>query len=490
MRFETTILRPVETSGVGLHSGVPVKVRITPAPPATGIVFLSHIATDLENSRLPAIARSSYASISLMRKGVSAPHLNGASAERALYSMGIDNVFIEIDNLEVPILSTVAALPWMENCCARLGIRTYRPRRYAGERSGQLERGSRQQAHQHPARGPVPAHVRDLLPHAMVAAVLTSPGSPARMEVTPRSAQPSPRARTFGFNHELDQMRDNGSHPRRQPGKCRLLREGRRRPQIAGALRFPDEVLRAKRQAWTSIGDLTLIGRPLLGHVIAERRRARHARRPGQQDPSPTPPSTKYISFDQLASPSWWTHWYPRADLPVIPNLITIAPSVADAVYRSVHSQSRVPGGLPGPGGRRLHRRTGRSARPPVPLDQRPGRLPRPAGPTRCCSVASSWRWASPAWSPCGWSTIVFGRDVLIAPGRPGGLSLHAAAQLPPVHLGQDQHVPTDLHRRGGRGQPCLLGRTGRHHAHPAGAPQPPSPPSGVAVITTTAPSR
>ncbi len=102
MRFETTVQRPVEATGVGLHSGVPVRIRVTPAPVSTGIVFLR---TDLDNFPIPAswrhVARVSYAT-SLMRKGVlisTTEHLLSV-----FYSMGIDNAYIEIDNLEVPIL--------------------------------------------------------------------------------------------------------------------------------------------------------------------------------------------------------------------------------------------------------------------------------------------------------------------------------------------------------------------------------------------------
>ena len=102
MRFETTVQRPVEASGVGLHSGVAVHIRIVPAPPSTGIVF---IRTDLDGFPVPAswrhIARVSYAT-SLMRQGVlisTTEHLLSV-----FYSMGIDNAYVEIDNLEVPIL--------------------------------------------------------------------------------------------------------------------------------------------------------------------------------------------------------------------------------------------------------------------------------------------------------------------------------------------------------------------------------------------------
>ena len=70
MRFETTIQRPVAASGVGLHSGVAVRICIRPAKAGTGIVF---VRTDLDNFTIPAswrhVARVSYAT-SLMRQGV------------------------------------------------------------------------------------------------------------------------------------------------------------------------------------------------------------------------------------------------------------------------------------------------------------------------------------------------------------------------------------------------------------------------------------
>src|SRR5271154_7457397 len=102
LRFETTVQRPAEASGVGLHSGVPVKIRILPAPPSTGIVF---IRTDLDGFSIPAswryVQKVSYAT-SLMRQGVlisTTEHLLSV-----FYSMSVDNAFVEIDNLEVPIL--------------------------------------------------------------------------------------------------------------------------------------------------------------------------------------------------------------------------------------------------------------------------------------------------------------------------------------------------------------------------------------------------
>ena len=125
MRFESTIQRPVETSGVGLHHGVPVNIRILPAPPGTGIVF---IRTDLNNFSIPArwkfVQRVSYAT-SLMRRSVlisTTEHLLSV-----FYSMGIDNAYVEIDNLEVPILDGSGA-PFVR-LIQEAGIQTSRKRR-------------------------------------------------------------------------------------------------------------------------------------------------------------------------------------------------------------------------------------------------------------------------------------------------------------------------------------------------------------------------
>ena len=125
MRFETTLQRPAEARGIGLHSGVPVSIRILPAPPSTGIVF---IRTDLDNFPIPAswryVARVSYAT-SLMRQGVlisTTEHLLSV-----FYSMGVDNAYVEIDNLEVPILDG-SGRPYVELLRAA-GLKSYRRRK-------------------------------------------------------------------------------------------------------------------------------------------------------------------------------------------------------------------------------------------------------------------------------------------------------------------------------------------------------------------------
>ena len=107
---EQTISKAIEFSGIGLHSGAPVTMRLVPAPAGSGIVFRR---TDLDNFEIPAIGRNvakvSYAT-SLMRQSVlisTTEHLLSA-----LIGMGVDNVIVEVDNLEVPILDG-SSLPYV-----------------------------------------------------------------------------------------------------------------------------------------------------------------------------------------------------------------------------------------------------------------------------------------------------------------------------------------------------------------------------------------
>src|SRR5438067_13399108 len=98
---QTTLAKSIKTSGVGLHTGAPVNLALKPAPENTGYTF---VRTDLDNFEIPAsveyISHCSYAT-TLMRNGVvlsTCEHLLAA-----LRGSGVDNCFIEIDNIELPI---------------------------------------------------------------------------------------------------------------------------------------------------------------------------------------------------------------------------------------------------------------------------------------------------------------------------------------------------------------------------------------------------
>jgi UDP-3-O-[3-hydroxymyristoyl] N-acetylglucosamine deacetylase len=257
-RFETTVQRPVEARGAGLHSGVPVGIRIVPAPPGTGIVFRR---TDLNNFEVPAswkyVQRVSYAT-SLMKQGVlisTTEHLLSV-----FLSMGIDNAFVEIDNLEVPILDG-SGRPFVE-LLAEAGVKpTRRKRRYLSIRKPVSLEGNGKKI------SIVPAESFELMCDVFFDHPLVG-RQKLELEVTPeRYARDIAPARTFGFAQELDQMRNMGliRGATLDSAVC-FAPEGVMNP---GGLRFPDEPCRHK--ALDLIGDLALIGRPLLGRVVAER---------------------------------------------------------------------------------------------------------------------------------------------------------------------------------------------------------------------------
>ena len=124
---QRTLAGPIEFSGIGLHTGEQASLRVLPAPAGKGIVFRR---VDLDNFELRAdvasVARVAYAT-TLMSRGVwisTVEHLLSA-----LYGTGIDNVYIELDNFEVPILDG-SAFPYTE-AIARAGIvRQRTPRQY------------------------------------------------------------------------------------------------------------------------------------------------------------------------------------------------------------------------------------------------------------------------------------------------------------------------------------------------------------------------
>jgi UDP-3-O-[3-hydroxymyristoyl] N-acetylglucosamine deacetylase len=206
------------------------------------------------------------------------------------YSMGIDNAYVEINNLEVPILDG-SGQPFID-LLRTAGLKTYRRRkRFLRIR----------QAVSVEANGKrisiVPCDAFVLTCDVFYDHPLIGRQS-MELEVTPeRYASEIAPARTFGFAHELAQMRDMGLIRGASLDNAICFNaDGVENP---GGLRFDDECCRHK--ALDLIGDFALIGRPLLGHVIAERAgHAMHAALVARIMSDPT--LYEVITFDQLAA--------------------------------------------------------------------------------------------------------------------------------------------------------------------------------------------
>jgi UDP-3-O-[3-hydroxymyristoyl] N-acetylglucosamine deacetylase len=257
LQQEQTIRTPVECSGLGLHSGAPVHLKILPAPPGSGIVFRR---VDLDGFEVQAVgrnvARVSYAT-SLMKKGVlisTTEHLLSA-----FIGTGIDNAIVELDNLELPILDG-SAQPFVE-LIRKAGIRKQRrPRSYLRiRRELELREGDKFIAVYPSDRYSVSYSIN--FPHPLIGKetfqVDLSDGNYLR-EIAP--------ARTFGSREDERAMRNMGLIRGASVENCIVLtRGGIENPP----LRFNDEFVRHK--VLDLIGDLALLGRQILGTVVADR---------------------------------------------------------------------------------------------------------------------------------------------------------------------------------------------------------------------------
>lgn len=255
---QQTLASRVAFSGVGLHTGVQVRVALEPAPANTGIVFRR---TDLQGFPIKAhaanVARVAYAT-SLMRKGVlisTTEHLLSA-----LSGLGVDNVYADIDNVEVPILDG-SALPFAQGIL-RAGLRRQRGRRTWFEvvKPVEIQDGTRRIAIFPSPVFRVTCSID--FPHPLIGTQEVD----WRADDGAFQSQIAP-ARTFQFLDKVQELRDAGLVRGGSLDNAIVLSEdGVLNPE---GLRFADEFCRHK--ALDLIGDFALLGHPVAGHVVSHR---------------------------------------------------------------------------------------------------------------------------------------------------------------------------------------------------------------------------
>jgi UDP-3-O-[3-hydroxymyristoyl] N-acetylglucosamine deacetylase len=232
-------------------------MRILPAPSGTGIVFRR---TDLDGFEIEAISRNvarvSYAT-SLMKKGVLISTTEHVLS--AFIGLGIDNAIVELDNLELPILDG-SAQPFVE-MIRKVGIRKQRrARKYLKMRRELEMREGNKFIAVYPAESYSVAYCINF-PHPLIGK------ETFQVELTNGSyLKHIAPARTFGSREDEQAMRDMGLIRGASRENCIVLtREGIEN----GPLRFSDEFVRHK--ILDLVGDLALLGKQLLGKVVADR---------------------------------------------------------------------------------------------------------------------------------------------------------------------------------------------------------------------------
>jgi len=261
-RAQTTLKTSVSIEGVGLHSGHPVKAHFRPAPPDTGLLFIRLDRRDTPiPAGLPSASTFDYAT-TLSAGGVSigtVEHLLSAAAGE-----GLDNCIVEIDGPEVPILDG-SALPFVRLFhAAGFERQDAAVRQLAPEREVSLEKGDRAIRFLPEGEGLTITYEIDF-PHPLVGQQeLTWSVRPEEY-----AARIAP-ARTFGFLREVESLRARGLARGGSLQNAVVLDD---HGILSGPLRFRDEFVRHK--VLDLLGDLFLIGRPLIGRIHA--RKAGHA---------------------------------------------------------------------------------------------------------------------------------------------------------------------------------------------------------------------
>lgn len=258
MKKRRTLASLWALSGIGLHSGEPVNMRLRPAPAGSGIVF---VRTDLGGRRIPALIENAgpsfYATV-LRKDGASVSTIEHLMA--ALYAMQVDDLDIELDAGEVPILDG-SSKPFVEGILAA-GFQSHGvDRQYIHVTKPLTVTHEDKQISVHPCPEYRVTYAIEFDHPALGYQELTA--SLWREDQFVEKIAP---ARTFTFEHEVEALRARGLALGGSLENAVVLGDA---GVLNPPLRFPDEFVRHKMLDLT--GDLSLLGRPLRGHVVAFR---------------------------------------------------------------------------------------------------------------------------------------------------------------------------------------------------------------------------
>ncbi len=259
--WQHTLAREAQCEGVGVHSGSPVRLRLIPAPADHGIVFRR---VDLAGApELPARFDRVVDTALCTCLGDGAMRI--ATVEHlmaALAGQGIDNLVIEIDGAEVPVMDGSSA-PFVA-LIAEAGIELQRsPRRHVRVlRPVEVRRGDKFAA----LLPTQDEHLTIDLAIDFDSAVIGRQSLAFALKGNAFAAELA-QARTFGFAHEVEAMRARGLGRGGSLENAVVIGDdGVLNP---GGLRYDDEFVRHK--ALDALGDLYLAGAPILGRFLGER---------------------------------------------------------------------------------------------------------------------------------------------------------------------------------------------------------------------------
>ncbi len=256
---QRTLRNAIRATGTGLHTGRRIGLRLMPAMPNTGVVFRRGDGPSHRTiGACPACVGDTTLSTTLAQDGVTVSTIEHLMA--ALAGLGIDNVHVEVDDEEVPIMDGSAS-PFVFLCQSAGIIEQPTPRRYIRIKRpvtvGDADRWVRLEPHD---------GLRIRFTIDFDHPLFPPGGQTETFDITTTSfIKELSRARTFGFTRDIQYMRQNN-----------LARGGGLDNAVVlddnsiinpGGLRYDTEFVRHK--ILDLLGDLYLLGRPVLGAVTA-----------------------------------------------------------------------------------------------------------------------------------------------------------------------------------------------------------------------------
>lgn len=261
MLKQRTLKTLIRARGVGLHTGQQVNIALRPAQPDTGITFRRvDLAPPVDIPARADLVGETRLSSCLVHQGAkvyTVEHLMSALA-----GLGVDNAYVDIDGPEVPIMDGSAA-PFALLLQQAGLVELAAPKRFLRVKRAVEVREGDKWARLEPYEG-LRLSFSIVFNHPVI--------DKTRQAVTVDFAETSylreiARARTFGFMHDVERLREDGLALGGGLDNALVLDEYRL--LNAEGLRFADEFIRHK--VLDAIGDLYLLGRPLLGAFSAHK---------------------------------------------------------------------------------------------------------------------------------------------------------------------------------------------------------------------------
>nr|WP_315596410.1 UDP-3-O-acyl-N-acetylglucosamine deacetylase [uncultured Cupriavidus sp.] len=261
MLKQRTIKSLVKTVGIGLHSGRKVTLSLRPAPADAGIVFtrvdlpepveIPAAASAIGDTRLASVLQKNGARVSTVE------HLMSACA-----GLGIDNLYVDVDAEEIPIMDGSAASFVFLLQSAGIEEQPAAKRFIRVKKAVEVREGDKL-ARLEPFFGFKLAFTIDFRHPAV-----DKTGQTFSIDFADTSyVREIARARTFGFAHEVEALREMGLARGGSLDNAIVLDEHRMLNNEE--LRYGDEFVRHK--ILDAIGDLYVVGHPLIGSYIAHK---------------------------------------------------------------------------------------------------------------------------------------------------------------------------------------------------------------------------